>query len=346
VSALLELAPYGPRDDARFLAEMNALTRAHLAGCEAYRRMWPAWSAAARAQELPFVHVNVFKHLDLRTEAPGIVHQRTLRSSATTGASPSRVALDAASSELQARSTRACLAGFVGERKRPLLVLDAAAALRERGGIAARVAAAMALQPFASETRFLLADANDPASLRWGEVERALAGAGEALVYGFTWILWQAWAAAAKPASVEAALAGKTLHFVHSGGWKKLAALAVERATLDARLLAGLAPASRVVDYYGLVEQVGMIYPLCSAGARHVPAWGEVLARDPHDLALVEEGQLQLLNTLARGAPYHSVLTEDVGRVLAGPCPCGRAGRRFELLGRVPEAETRGCANV
>jgi hypothetical protein len=59
-----------------------------------------------------------------------------------------------------------------------------------------------------------------------------------------------------------------------------------------------------------------------------------------------KSGMLQLLNPLAYGAPYHSVLTEDLGRIIPGTCACGRAGRQFELLGRVPKAELRGCANV
>jgi hypothetical protein len=52
------------------------------------------------------------------------------------------------------------------------------------------------------------------------------------------------------------------------------------------------------------------------------------------------------MNVLALGAPYHSVLTEDLGRRVEGDCPCGRAGRRFGLLGRMAKTETRGCANV
>jgi len=55
---------------------------------------------------------------------------------------------------------------------------------------------------------------------------------------------------------------------------------------------------------------------------------------------------LQLMNTLAFGAPYHNVLTEDLGRVIEGPCQCGRSGQRFELSGRIPRTEVRGCANV
>ena len=55
-----------------------------------------------------------------------------------------------------------------------------AAAMR-RGGVSARVAAAMSLPPFASEMHFLLADAADPASTKWDEVVR-VAGEHEALL--------------------------------------------------------------------------------------------------------------------------------------------------------------------
>jgi phenylacetate-coenzyme A ligase PaaK-like adenylate-forming protein len=127
-----------------------------------------------------------------------------------------------------------------------------------------------------------------------------------------------------------------------------LEALRVERSEFEGALTRDLHPASRVTDYYGLVEQVGIIYPLCEAGARHVPVWADVLVRDPYTLRALENepGQIQSMNPLAYGAPYHSVLSEDMGRIIPGDCPCGRAGKRFELLGRMPQAELRGCANV
>ncbi len=83
-------------------------------------------------------------------------------------------------------------------------------------------------------------------------------------------------------------------------------------------------------------------------GWRRVPVWADVLARDSHRHAVVEDapGQLQLMNLTPHGAPYHSFLTEDVGPVSGTPCPRGRSGRRFRLIGRLPNAETRGCANV
>lgn len=79
-----------------------------------------------------------------------------------------------------------------------------------------------------------------------------------------------------------------------------------------------------------------------------MPRWAHVIVRDTWSLEPLagDPGQLQLLNVLAWGAPAHSVLTEDMGRLLPGPCACGRQGPRFELLGRLPQAELRGCANV
>jgi len=340
--------PYGPRSEAGFLAEMNALTRAHLAGCPEYARIWPDFGEADSPENLPWLHVGLFKHIEFRTRGEGIRHERTLKSSATTSGVSSLVTLDRASSELQSASTQAIFRNFVGDRIRPLLVLDSSRSLLTRGEVSARIAAALSLRPLASEIHFLLEDAEDPGSLKWDALAGQLRNQDDLLVYGFTWILWLAWGSAEMPGEIRELLAGKRIHFVHSGGWKKLEDLKVDRQTFDGRLLSGLHPDSRVVDFYGLVEQVGIIYPLCEAGFRHVPAWADVLVRDPWTLdSLVgQPGQLQLMNTLARGAPYHNVLTEDLGRIVAGDCPCGRSGKRFELLGRVPKAEVRGCANV
>ena len=346
MSELLDLAPYGARQDDLLLSELNAITARHLAGCQPYASLVDG-EAATELARVPHVHVGVFKHVDLRTQAEGIQHQRTLLSSGTSSGVSSRIVLDEQSSVLQSRSVVSILGDFVGGADRPLLILDSSQSLRSRE-VSARIAAALSLMPLSSDVHFLLDDADDPSSMRWHALAEILQANEELLVYGFTRILWLAWGAAELPQQVRAALNGKTIHFVHSGGWKKLEEERVDRARFDGALLGGLAPTSRVIDYYGLVEQVGIIYPLCEHGARHVPVWADVIVRDPWSgTALAEgEGQLQLLNVLALGAPYHSVLTEDVGCLLPGLCPCGRGGRRFSLIGRVPKAEVRGCANV
>jgi len=345
--SLVDQPPYASRNDARFLAEMEQLTQHHLAGCPLYQRIWSQWRPGGSVQDLPFLHAGLFKRLLFRTE--GLAHERTLESSSTTGSQPSQIVLDKSSSQLQARSALAILKDFVGEKKRPLLILDDGKSLRQkRGSVSARMVAAMSLSPLATALHFLLVDATSPATMKWEEVRSAMTGHDELLVYGFTSMLWLAWAAAEIPQEIRQLLASRRIHFVHSGGWKTMESLQVSPEEFDRRLTQGLAAGSRVVDYYGLVEQVGIIYPLCECKFRHVPVWADVHVRDPLTLESIEgrTGQLQLMNTLAQGAPYHSVLTEDMGVIVPGACPCGRAGKRFELVGRMPKAEVRGCANV
>ncbi len=348
MSELLNLAPYGPRSDGKFLDEMNALTLAHLQGCPLLPQIWPRWKPARSVADLPFLHVGLFKNLDLRTEGDGIRHERTLESSSTTGTQPSRIPLDTASSELQSKSVVAILRDFIGAHKRPLLIVDSARSLRSSSSVPARIAAAMSLRPLATDIYFLLDEAADPASVKWDLLRRALDSADELMVYGLTAVLWQAWANGNTPDDVAHLLARKRITFLHSGGWKKLQSIQVTREQFDDKVAGSAGPGSRVIDFYGLVEQVGVIYPLCEHGSRHVPVWADVLVRDPFTLQPLDAdgGQLALLNCLARGGPYHSILTEDLGRLLHGPCACGRSGKRFELLGRIPKAEMRGCANV
>jgi hypothetical protein len=347
MSELLDRPPFADRDDRLFRQEMIALTRHHLTGCDEFRRIWPAsvpLPETTPIEALPFVHVGVFKHLLLRT---GQRSGRVLRSSGTTGSLTSRIALDEESSALQSRSSTAILSDFVGSDPAPLLVVDHAGSLRQRGEISARVAAALSLRPLASEIAFLLAEPGRPESIRWSELAAAADRSPHLRIYGFTSILWQAWKEGV-PEAFAPSLRKVRIDFVHSGGWKRLAGEGVTGEELDRLLLAAAGPSSRVLDYYGLVEQVGIVFPLCQAGFRHVPAWADLIVRDPYTLQPLEEGigMMQFLNVLSLGAPYHSVLTEDLGRMAPGACPCGRQGKRFELLGRVPKAETRGCANV
>jgi hypothetical protein len=348
MSQLLNHAPYARRDDAAFLAEMNELTRHHLDGCPPYRRIWPDAGVASRLEDLPWLHVGLFKHLDLRTEVEGLKHQRTLLSSATSSGVSSRITLDSTSSEFQARSTLAILQDFIGAEKQPLCVLDSSAALRGGRQLSARIAAAMSLKPMASQLYFLLEDSSDPGTMKWPELLEAVEDHDAFMVYGFTWMLWLAWAHQDFPEEVQRALTGKRITFVHSGGWKKLEAEKVSRQTFDAALTHGLDSTSQVIDFYGLVEQVGIIFPLCPCGYRIAPAWADVLVRDPVSGECRSDGigQLQLMNSISWGAPYHNVLTEDLGRLVPEGCSCGRSGTVFELIGRVPRAEVRGCANV
>jgi hypothetical protein len=335
------------RRDEIFLKELAELTAHHLAGCREYASIWPDWRPGQGVATFPFLHVGVFKSIQFKTHAVGIKHQRLLKSSATSSGIPSQILLDQRSMELQVQSSSSILASFLGMERRPLVVLDSAGELRG-GEVSARIAAALTLKPFASDILFLLKDSADAKSAKWDQFLALVEKNKSLLIYGFTYMLWTAWMHSDMPREVTKALRGKQVQFVHSGGWKKLETESVGREEFEKSLTTGLDPSSNVVDFYGLVEQVGIVYPTCNAGYRHVPVWADAIVRDPWTLKVLEstDGQLQLINLLAWGAPYHNVLTEDMGRIIRGDCLCGRKGKRFEFVGRIPKAEVRGCANV
>ena len=109
MSQLLSRRPYGPRDEALLLSELNALTAHHRAGCQEYARIWPSSKDAATLDDVPFLHVGLFKHIELRSSAPDIKHERALLSSATTSGQSSRIVLDQRSGQLQSQSSAAIL---------------------------------------------------------------------------------------------------------------------------------------------------------------------------------------------------------------------------------------------
>jgi hypothetical protein len=138
---------------------------------------------------------------------------------------------------------------------------------------------------------------------------------------------------------------------LHSGGWKRLQQQAVTPDVFSRGVASafGCSP-DRIVDYYGMVENVGVIYPDCDHGNKHVPAFAEIIVRDALTLAPVKAGQqglIQVCSVLPTSFPGFLLLTEDMAEVIDyDECPCGRRGTSFRFTGRVPKAEVRGCGNL
>jgi hypothetical protein len=149
-------------------------------------------------------------------------------------------------------------------------------------------------------------------------------------------------------------LTGRNLDFsqgilVHSGGWKKLQDSAVSSQEFRTRFRSEM-KLSRIYNFYGMAEQVGGVYLEGEDGYFYPPNFGDVIVRDPvtlKELPVGEVGILQVLSALPLSYPGHSLLTEDLGVVHAiDPGTCGRLGKAFSVLGRLPRAELRGCSDV
>jgi acyl-protein synthetase LuxE len=318
-----------------------------------YLNAWPVnYRSAARIADLPFLPVGIFKaNPPLSLVKPESI-VRTLTSSATTGQTPSRVALDAETSKRMVKGMSRIIGDFIGRQRRPYLVIDTPETLAGRAELGARGAAIQGLRPFATETVCCLA-ADASGALRVDE-EKLLDCAtrwanSEVLVYGFTYVVWQHFVVPLRAKGVR--LAMPNIRVLHSGGWKRLQDQAVTREAFSSGVAAvfGCA-AERVLDFYGMVENVGVVYPDCEFGYKHVPAFAEVIVRDLLTLRPVkpgERGLLQVCSALPTSFPGFLVLTEDIAEVIHyDGCACGRRGISFRFVKRVPKAEVRGCGNI
>ncbi len=339
----------------RYLAEqLSVLLEHHRSRCAPYARLvadWERYSAPGPGpiERYPFIPVTVFKEYDLRsTDQDGT----SVRSSSTTGAAAARIFVDKPTKKRQSLSASRILGDFIGTAARPYIVFDVERTVRGLESLSARGAAILSLSHLASEFFFVMKETpqgdlvlDEPA------LDRAIAAIGDRpfMAYGFTYLLFQAHTQLAAVPRIRRAHPDSVL--LHSGGWKRMTQLAVDKPVFN-RIIADVwqvAPA-QVIDFYGAVEQVGMPYPDCKEGLKHVPYWADVIVRSADSLRPAppgEPGLIQLLNCLPLSAPNHSVLTEDVGEiVLEDGCACGRRGKAFVFRGRAPRAELRGCSDV
>ena len=252
----------------------------------------------------------------------------------------------------QARALVSILKEHIGSRRRPFLVLDAADSLTEGGSLTARGAAIRGVGNFASETIFAMDRSGDgDLAARWDRIDGFFARHhdGPVLAFGFTFVVWTQFI-------LEAERRGAAFHapeaiLLHSGGWKKLAAQAVSKDEFSRRTAAVLgADPCRILDFYGMVEQVGTVFVDCRSGNKHAPAFADVILRRPLSLLPADVGQagiIEVLSALPTSYPGQALLTEDQGILLGiDDCPCGRKGKYFRFTSRIERAEVRGCGDT
>ena len=359
IDRLLSMPPYAQPPEERHACllevlkeELDYACQRH-AGYQNYIQQWPRdFRSASRVADLPFLPVRVLKANPPFSFVNHDEVKRTLTSSATTSQMPSRVVLDSPTARRMTKGIVSIVRDFIGPARRPYLVVDTAGFLGGGSELGARGAAIQGLQPFASETTHCLSPSAqgelilDRDRLKQFAQDRQDT---EVLVYGFTFILWNH---LVKPLAAEGVCLNlPKARILHSGGWKRLQDQAVEKTVFNKELarVFGCSP-DRIVDFYGMVESVGVIYPDCSAGNKHGPVFGDVIVRNALTLEPVaagEHGIVQICSILPTSFPGHLLLTEDMAQVLAyDGCPCGRRGISFRFAGRVPKAELRGCGNI
>jgi Acyl-protein synthetase, LuxE len=359
IDRLLSESPYG-MDSGRRQECLLALLKNEIAyACDRnasyanYIEHWPGdFRSAEKIVDLPYLPVGVFKANPPLSLVSSEDVKRTLTSSATTGQVPSRIVLDSATSRRMGNGALTIVRDFIGSARRPYLVIDTPQNLVAQRQIGARGAAIQVGCAVATEIVCCLQPS--PAGEPHLDLDRILDVAAqwknsEILVYGFTYVIWTQFVQPMKRAGIKLNLPNTRV--LHSGGWKRLQQQAVTRDAFSREVgdVFGC-PTSNIIDYYGMVENVGVIYPDCEYGNKHVPAFAEVLVRDPLTLAPVAaggQGLIQVCSALPTSFPGFLLLTEDMAEVISyDGCSCGRKGPSFRFAGRVAKAEMRGCGNL
>lgn len=352
---ILQISPFSlnKKDKEKLLTKrLIELTRLHQEKCPEYAKMLQSISfkedKVTTYKDLPFLPVRLFKELSLKSvQTEEIV--KTMTSSGTTGQAVSKIYLDKNTSSNQQKTMVKIVSEFTGSGRMPMIILDCPSVVKNRLMFSARGAGILGFSIFGSKKIYALDDEMklDVEGIR--DFLETYKGQ-KILLFGFTFMVWQHFykeLERLKMEGIEFDLSNGIL--IHGGGWKKLISEAVSQEEFHKRLnqVCGL---NHIHDYYGMVEQTGCIYMQCECGHLHTSIFSDVIMRRPIDFTeceIGEKGIIQVVSTLPESYPGHSLLTEDEGVVLGeDDCECGRKGKYFKIVGRLKNAEIRGCSDT
>ncbi|MEC2077302.1 acyl-protein synthetase [Metabacillus fastidiosus] len=332
----------------KLIMQLNGLTMHHMNNSQAYKAMIEksgGFILASSLEEIPYLPVQLFKLMDL-VSVPQEEVVKVLTSSGTTGQQVSKIHLDKETSVNQTKALVDVMKPVLGGKRLPMIILDTKSVLKDRRSFSARGAGILGFSTFGRKHFYAL---NDDMSMDWKGLEEFLSEhyGSRILLFGFTFMIWKHVYQEALRKGIKMDLGDSVL--IHGGGWKRLQEEAVDADTFRESLREQL-DIKQVHNYYGMVEQVGSIFVECEYGHLHTPNYADVIIRDPitfEPLLNRKQGLIQVLSILPKSYPGHSLLTEDLGTILGeDDCPCGWRGKYFEVAGRIPKAELRGCSDT
>lgn len=331
------------------LNELNQLTQMHRMKCIEYANYLDAigffQGQADTLEDVPFVPVRIFKELEMKSIPEEQVF-KTMMSSGTSGQTQAKIYLNKENAILQQKVLLRLLGDFVGSKRLPMLVVDSSEVIRNRRLFTTRGATIMGLDFMAKKMVFALRrDMTLDVDTLTEFVDTY--GDDKFLIFGFTFMVWQHLFDEIEKRNLKLDLSKGYL--LTAGGWKKLKNEAVSNEDFKKRG-AEVCKICHYVDHYGMAEQTGCIYAECEYGHLHASIYSDVIVRKYQDFTPCEYGErgfIQVLSSLPRSYPGHSILTEDEGVILGeDDCPCGRKGKYIKVLGRMKHAEIRGCSDT
>lgn len=332
-----------------FREAMVSLTKHHMDKCKLYQDILVASGFTidtnTSIEDIPFIPAGLFKSLNL-SSVPTSEIKRTLTSSGTSRNVVSMVNLDSKTSILQMRVLATIISDLLGSERLPMLIIDTEHPYTGQGNMSTRLAAIQGFSIFGKERTYILDEKMMIDRKKLDSFIENINGR-PFFIFGFTYIIWEYLIKVLENSKSKIDLSNGIV--LHGGGWKKL----IEQKVSDKEFkqkLNQLTGVQKVHNYYGMVEQTGSIYIQCEFGHLHCSIYSDVIIRDPIDFSECEfgrEGIIQTMSVLPWSYPGHNILTEDKGVLLGeDDCKCGRKGKYFKVIGRLENAELKGCGDT
>ena len=331
-----------------FIKYFKFLDNHHRKNCLNYRKftnaLIPKLKKGSELENFPMLPVNIFKKFDL-ISVPKKKITKKMTSSGTSGSNPSKIFLDGKNSLNQKIALSLIIENFLGKNRLSMLIVDKKSTVQNSSNFTARSAAILGFSLFGKDYTYLLKENNE---INYETLNNFLKKNKDKqfFIFGFTSYVFENLIQKISKSKIISDFGNGIL--LHGGGWKKLEEKKISNNLFKNKLSKKL-NLKKIHNYYGMIEQTGSIFIECKYGYFHTTIFSEIFIRDINFKIITnkKKGLVQLVSLLPSSYPGHNIITEDIGRIIGvDDCKCGHKGKYFEILGRAPETELRGCSDV
>ena len=326
-----------------FFDKIKKLTTHHKKNCREYKNFLNNYfvSNYKQLEDLPYIPTSVFKKFELKSIKNDEITKRMI-SSGTTGKN-SQIFLNNENALLQTKVLSQLFRENVIKERVPMIILDRDPSLLKNSKITARIAAINGFSIYGKHHTFLIKENNEIDFDKFFKFISKYKD-NKFIIFGFTSSVYDFFLKLEKIKNISL----KNAVLLHGGGWKKLESQKISNDKFRQNLKKKF-KFSKIINYYGLIEQTGSIFFECNEGYFHTSVYSDIYIRD-EKLKLAhnkKKGLVQLISVLPTSYPGHNILTEDIGAVYGiHNCKCGRLGKYFKIFGRAQGSELRGCSNI
>jgi hypothetical protein len=291
---------------------------------------------------ITFLPTRIFKDYDLISVNKKKIIKK-IYSSGTNGKT-SKIYLSKENADLQSKVLNYNFSKIIGLKRLPMLIIDKKESITRGFETNARGIAISGFLKFSKNVTFAL-DSKDNLNIKIVKKFFEKNKNNQIIVFGFTFLIWDK--LLKNLIKNKIILNSYDSLLLHGGGWKKLEDQKIHNNKFK-KIIKKYLNIKRTHNYYGMVEQAGSIFFECEKSFFHTTIFSDIIIRD-NDLKICsfkKKGLVQLLSIIPQSYPGHSILSEDIGKIIGeDDCKCGANGKYFKIYGRLQKSEIRGCSD-